>query len=158
MRSKLFKYLMVIIFGMFLCGILIYLWGIPTIGHIITQNFPEFSYCYYPWLIFLWCTGIPCFIVLGYMWKISASIFADQAFTSRNAIRLKRIAQLAAFNVIFFFAGNIIFLFLNMSHPSILICSLGIDFVGIAISVIAQALSKLATKAAALQDQYDLTI
>ena len=135
MRSKLFKYLMVIIFGMFLCGILIYLWGIPTIGHII-----------------------PCFIVLGYMWKISASICADQAFTSRNAIRLKRIAQLAAFNVIFFFAGNIIFLFLNMSHPSILICSLGIDFVGIAISVIAQALSKLATKAAALQDQYDLTI
>jgi len=111
MRSKLFKYLMVIIFGMFLCGILIYLWGIPTIGHIITQNFPEFSYCYYPWLIFLWCTGIPCFIVLGYMWKISASICADQAFTSRNAIRLKRIAQLAAFNVIFFFAGNIIYLF-----------------------------------------------
>ena len=71
MRSKLFKYLMVIIFGMFLCGILIYLWGIPTIGHIITQNFPEFSYCYYPWLIFLWCTGIPCFIVLGYIGQYS---------------------------------------------------------------------------------------
>lgn len=52
LKSTLSKRLKFVILGMVLCGTLIYFWGFPTIGHIIIRNYPEFSFCYFPWLIF----------------------------------------------------------------------------------------------------------
>ena len=49
-------------------------------------------------------------------------------------------------------------MFLNMNHPGIVIMSLLIVFAGTAIAVAAAALSRLVKKAAALQEQSDLTI
>ena len=66
--------------------------------------------------------------------------------------------MLAAADAAFFFAGNLLLLLLDMSHPAVLLASLAVVFVGVAVAVGAAVLSHLAQKAAALQEQSDLTI
>ena len=152
------SFLLIIIILIALCGLLIYSWGLPYIGQGIISNNPEFSHWYWPWLIFLWCTGIPCYIVLYFMWKILQDVRREKAFTEDNARRFKRIAQFTVADVILFMVGNIVLLLLNMNHPGVFLCSLGIAFVGVVIAVVALAFSHLTLRAAALQKQYDLTI
>jgi len=127
-------------------------------GMSLRSQYPEFSYRFWPWLLFIWVSGIPCFMVLYYGWKVSTNIGNDQSFTDQNASLLKTISVLAALDAAFFFVGNIVLLFLNMSHPGVLIASFVIVFVGVAVSVAAAALSHLVKKAAVLQEQSDWTI
>ena len=54
--------------------------------------------------------------------------------------------------------GNVAYLLLDLSHPGVLLLSLLVVFVGMAVAVIAYALSRLVRKAAGLQEQSDLTI
>ena len=158
LRLKLSGFLMVIVVMMAICGILIYLVVLPHIGQEVVATYPEFKDCYLSWLVFLWCTGIPCYIVLFLMWQILRSIRAGAAFTARNESRLKRISQCAAADAVILFAGNVILLLLGRNHPSIFLCCLGIVFAGITFSVVSLLLSHLTGRAAALQEEYDLTI
>lgn len=45
-----------------------------------------------------------------------------------------------------------------MSHPSVVIASAGIAFVGVAVAVVSAVMSHLVKKAADLQEQSNLTI
>lgn len=157
-QITLSKWLKFILIGIALCGLVIYTVVFPALGQsIVTQN-EEFSYCFWPWLIFIWVTGIPCYIAIVFAWRIATNIGADQSFSLSNAKLLKWIAILAAGDAAFFFIGNIIFLFLNMSHPGIVLISFIIVFAGVAISIASAALSHLVMKASVLQDQSDWTI
>lgn len=82
----------------------------------------------------------------------------DRSFSNENAKYLKWISWLAAGDGIFFFIGNVVLLFINMSHPGVALFSLIVVFAGVAVAVAAAALSHLVKKAAALQEQSDLTI
>lgn len=159
MQQKDFsKWLKLIILGIGLCGLVIYLFAVPFCGKELVQQNPEYAYCYLPWLIFILLTAIPCYIVLVFSWKIVANIEKDHSFCKENAKYLKYISLLAAGDSAFFFVGNIIYLFLGMNHPGILLASGVITFIGIAITVASAALSHLVMKAAQLQEENDLTI
>ena len=110
------------------------------------------------WLIFLWVSGIPCYMVLVFGWRIASNIGEDRSFSNENAKYLKWISWLAAGDGIFFFIGNVVLLFTNMSHPGVALFSLIVVFAGVAVAVAAAALSYLVKKAAVLQEQSDLTI
>ena len=157
-QTSLSKWLKIIIIGCGICGLLIYALVMPSIGQTLASENPEMSSYFWPWLIFIWATGIPCYIALFFAWKIAANIGVDKSFSISNAKLLKWISILAAGDAAFFFLGNIVFLLLNMNHPSIVLLSLIIVFAGVAISVAAAALSHLVMKAADLQEQSDLTI
>lgn len=157
-QKTLSKWLKTILAGIALCAIALYGWIIPSMGQSIKMANPEFDYCYWPWLIFIWMTAIPCLGVIGLSWKIATNVGLDRSFTDENAHLLKWIAVLAAGDGAFFFVGNVVFMFLNMNHPGIMLASLVVVFVGIAVSVAAAALSHLVKKAAVLQEQSDLTI
>ncbi|MBQ7968487.1 MAG: DUF2975 domain-containing protein [Clostridia bacterium] len=159
MEQKFFsKWLKVILIGVAVCGLVVYAFVVPMYGLNLRSLHSEFSNCFWPWLIFIWVSGIPCFMVLYYAWRIVTNIGKDQSFTGTNASMLKSISVLSALDAAFFFVGNIVLLFLNMSHPGVVIASLVIVFVGVAVAVISAALSHLVKKAAALQDQSDWTI
>ena len=76
----------------------------------------------------------------------------------RPQLLLKRVADLAAWDTLFFFLGNLTLLLLDMNHPSVLLLSLLVCFAGAAVTVAAVCLSHLVLKAAELQAESDLTV
>ena len=158
-QKSLSLWLKLIITGTGICGFFIYVFIIPMLGQAIAAaEKGAFDYCYHPWLFFIWMTGIPCYAGLVFAWRIAGNIGTDNSFSTANARLLKWISILAAGDAAFFFVGNIVFLFLNMNHPGIVLLSLVVVFAGIAASVASAALSHLVMKAADLQNQSDLTI
>ena len=157
-QKHLSNWLKLILIGVAICGLVVYAFVVPMYGLCLRSMYPEFTNRFWPWVIFIWVSGVPCFTVLIYAWKIASNIGNDQSFTDQNAALLKNISVLSALDAAFFFVGNIVLLFLNMSHPGIVIASLVIVFVGVAVAVASAALSHLVKKAAVLQEQSDWTI
>ncbi len=157
-QKSLATWLKMIILGVGLCGLVIYLGVIPSFGESLVYDYPEFSNRFWPWEIFLWISGIPCYSVLVVGWKIASNIGRDQSFSNANAKYLKWISWLAIGDGVFFFVGNIALLCVNMSHPGVTLLSILVAFAGVAIAVASAVLSYLVQKAADLQEQSDLTI
>ena len=157
-QKHLSKWLKLILIGVAICGLVVYALVVPMCGISLCSLYPEYSNRFWPWLIFIWISGIPCFLVLYYAWRISTNIGNNLSFTDQNASLLKSISVLSALDAGFFFVGNIVLLLLNMSHPSVVIVSFVIVFVGVAVSVASAVLSHLVQKATALQEQSDWTI
>jgi len=157
-QKALSAWLKGIILGLAVCGLIACAVIIPACGKSLVASYPEFSNRYWPWLFFIWLACVPCFAALGLGWRIAGRIGMDRSFTQKNADALKWIAWLAAGDAGFIFAGNILFVLLDLSHPGVALFSLMIVFVGVAIAIAAAALSHLTQKAAQLQEQSDLTI
>ena len=157
-QKSLAIWLKIILVGVGICGLVVYFVVFPSYGESLVNDYPEFANRFWPWLIFLWISGIPCYAVLLFGWKIATNIGRDQSFSNANAKYLKWIAWLAAGDGIFFFVGNIIFLFTNMSHPGVALFSLLVVLAGVAVAVASAVLSHLVQKAAVLQEQSDFTI
>lgn len=152
-QKNLALWLKLVIIGMAICGLGVYFYLLPVLGDSLSKAYPEFANRYYPWLIFLWVTALPCYAALFFCWRTAVQIGRDNAFSEINAKNLKIISQLAQADVCLFFIGNAVMLALNMSHPGILIASLLIDFAGIAIAVAANALSCLIQNAANIKSE-----
>ena len=129
-----------LIIGIFLCGLIIYVLVVPSIGQSVARAEPEFAYCYLPWLIFISVTALPCCFALFLAWRLSVNIGRDRAFTVENAKYMKYISFAIAADGLYFFIGNVVFLLLNMNHPGIALLSLVVVFACIAISIAAAAL------------------
>ena len=156
-QKTLSKWLKVIFAVVGLCVLAVCLF-VPYYGKQLISMYPEFSNRYWPWLIFIWGSCIPCFVVVGLSLKVAGSIEQDRSFSAENAKRLKWISWLAAGDSAYFFVGNALFFFLGMNYPSMVIFSLIIIIIGIAIALASAVLSHLIQKAADLQEQSDLTI
>lgn len=157
-QKTLANWLKCILVGVAICGIIVYTVVIPICGQHLQMRYPEFAHCFWPWPIFLWVSAFPCFTTLACAWRIASNIGRDLSFSEDNARLLKWISVLAALDAGFFFTGNVLLLLFNMNHPSIVIASLLIVFVGVAVAVAAAVLSHLVQKAAVLQEQSDYTI
>ena len=157
-QKALSRWLKAVLIGVGLCGLIVYGAILPICGLSILGQNPDMADRFWPWLIFLWVTALPCFTALVFGWRIAANIGRDRSFSDDNARLLKRIALLAAGDTVYFFAGNLVLLFANMSHPGMVLLSLVVVFAGVAVAVAAAALSHLVLKAALLQEQSDLTI
>ncbi len=155
MRQKsLSNWLKFIIIGVGLCGLVIYLLVVPMLGQTVAvAEDGVFERLYWPWLVLIWVTALPCYAALAFGWIIAVNIGKDRSFCVENARLLKWTSCLAAGDAAFFFLGNIIYLLLGWSHPGITLLCLVVVFVGVAISVAAAALSHLVMKAVVLQEQ-----
>lgn len=131
---------------------------LPMYGISLRTLYPEFSNCFWPWLIFLWLFTVPCYAAIVIGLKISRRIGLDQSFSMENAKSLKTISYLAAGDTVFFILGNGSLLFMNMSHPGVALASLIISFIGFAVTIAAAALSHLVKKAAIMKEENDFTI
>lgn len=157
-QKTLSRWLKCILAGMSICGLLIYMIVFPMLGMNLRTAYPEFSNRFWPWLIFIWVSAIPCFTVLAFSWKIADNIGRNLSFTEQNSKLLKWISALATGDAGFFFIGNIMLLLFDMSHPSVVIASFVVVFAGVAVSVASAVLSHLVRKAAVLQEESDWTI
>lgn len=155
---RLAKWLRIAVILMAAFGAAVFFFAVPAFGQSIVYSYPEFSYCYVPWVAVIWCTAIPCYAALVFAWKIAKDIGREHPFTHDNARRVRRIGQLAIADVVFFFVMNVILLLMNMNHPGILLMALFVCLAGIAFAVVVMALGHLVGRAAELQDDSDLTI
>ena len=134
-QKKLANWLKAMIVGVGICGALLAVFVLPSLGKAVMT-----------------CgllTGLPCYIALWFSWEIMSNIANDKSFTIENAEYLKKISLLA---------WNVILYVLKISNVNILLVCLLIDFMGIVIAIIFAALSHLVGKAADLQEQSDFTI
>lgn len=158
-QKTLAIWLKLIIIGVAICGLIICAVVLPTLGRNIALSYEgEFDYAFWPCLIFLWLTALPCFAALAIGWRIASNIGRDRSFCMENARLISVISILAAADSAFFFVGNIVLLFLNMNHPGFVLLSWIVVFLGIALSIGLACLSHFARKAAALQEENDLTV
>ncbi|SCP97213.1 DUF2975 domain-containing protein [Anaerobium acetethylicum] len=157
-QMSLAKWLKVITIGVGVCGLIFYFGIVPYLGSGLAEQNPELAHAFWPWMVFIWLTGVICYIALFDFWQICCEIGADNSFSEKNALKLKRISQLAAGDSALFFAGNILFLLLDMNHPGIVLLSLLLVFAGIAVAILSAALSHLVLKACDIQDENNLTI
>ena len=155
-QESLSKWLKGVIAGIAVCGAVIYFYLVPVFGQ--EAAYPEFSHCYIPWLIVIWLTAVPCYMVLYFGWKITMEIKKDNSFSMTNSRYLKYISTLALLDSGYFFLANLILLLLNMNHPGIFLGSLLVEFAGVTVAVTAAALSHLVQKAAEIQNENELTI
>lgn len=140
------------------CGLALCAGVFPMEGKWLAECYPEFAYCYLPWLFFLWVLAAPCFMALILAWRVFTNIEKDCSFSLENAEYLRKVSYLAALDAVLLIAGNVLYLILGMNHPGILLAAVLIAFAGIAVSVAAAVLSHLVRKASDLQEQSDLTI
>ncbi len=139
-------------------GLVIYGIVLPSYGQSLADSMPEFAYCFWPWMTLFLLTALPCYAALVIGWLIAESIGQNRSFSEINARRMKWISNLAFGDVILFFSGNVMLLFLGMNHPGVFLISLLPDMLGVAIAVCAAALSHLIFKSAQMQTDADLTI
>ena len=157
-QHKLSVYLKAVLAGIGVCVLVVYLLILPRCGAFFRESYPEFAAWHWPWMVFLWVTGIPVCAALALAWRIAARIGEDRSFTPENAKLLQTVSWLAAGDTLYFFIGNVVLLLLGMNHPGILLGSLLVCFAGTAVAVAAACLSHLVRKAADLQEQSDLTV
>lgn len=157
-QRQLATWIKVIIIGMAIGGLILCALMVPYFGKSIISNNPEFSSWFWPWMMLIIITAIPCYLVLFYVWEIATSIANDQSFTQSNSIILKKISHLATCDALFFFSMNCIYLFIGMNHPGIIIASLFIVFFGFAFAIVTGALSHLVSKASNIREENDWTI
>ncbi len=139
-------------------GAVVYAVIIPTLAVTMRTAYPEFENRFWPWLIFLLLTALPCYAILVFGWLIARNVGKNRSFSPQNALYLKWIAGVAAFLSLYFFAGNAALLLCNMSHPGIALASILFVLTGAAVSIAAAVLARMVTKAAALQEESDLTV
>lgn len=157
-QKGLERWLKTVITGVALVGAVLYFVAFPMIGRGIVGENPEMANRFWPWLIFLWMTAIPCYLVLVLGWKISAEIGKDNSFSKENAKALKWVSVLAAGDSVFLLAGNLVLLCMSMSHPGVFLASVLIAVCGAFVAVAAAVLSHLVMNAAELKEENRLTI
>lgn len=150
-HTKLSKGLKLLIVCAALCGIAAYV-------RICLEVTPDALNRWVPWLVILGCVYIPCYVALGICWKVAVSVGADRSFTRENGRRFHWIAALALWDSLAFFLANVIYWLVGLGHPGVALMSLLLALAGAAIALVCEGLSYLVNKAAALQDQSDLTI
>ena len=97
MKQKgLSRWLKFILIGVGICGLLVYFIVFPSYGQAIVDDYPEYANRYWPWLLFLWGSGIPCYAVLVIGWKVATKIGLDQSFSMENASILSKTEKLYA--------------------------------------------------------------
>lgn len=101
-----------------LCGIF-FLWFLPSYGQEVQQADPEFTWAYWPCLIWAWLFALPIFGAMLPCWRIFGSISAPEgAFTRRNARDMRSISRLAFADALIFPAGMFVLAFMGAGQRS----------------------------------------
>ncbi|WP_242310106.1 DUF2975 domain-containing protein [Bacillus cereus group sp. BfR-BA-01331] len=148
--------LIIILCGCF--GLLFCIYIGPETGRAVLLVSENLKGLYKPFVLFIWITGIPFFSALFLGWKICSDIASHQAFTVKNANRLKRISILSMTEGVLYIGGLLYIFAAGSYHTSILVILLLILFFSVVISIFTSLLSHLIREASEIKDDNDLTI
>ena len=149
-QRKLAIWLKAISVGCALCGLALFGFILPRYLAYVAEEVPDLPHR--AWSAFMWVLALPCYAVLVFIWKMSDEIARDNSFSLENARHLRAIALLAGADSGLLLVGNVVFLLMKHSIPTLALVSAFVCFIGLAISVGAACLSHLVHKAATQED------
>ena len=141
-----------------LVGLLAAFVFLPMLASALLEEFPAHQKWYWPCLIYGWVVFAPGFVGLWEFWKICAEIGRDNSFSQQNARSLTRICLLALTMAALLAVGVAALCLLGMGLPALLIAMLGFAAAWALVALLANALSQLVRRAAAIKSENDLTI
>ena len=141
-----------------LIGLLAAFVFLPMLASALLEEFPAHQKWYWPCLIYGWVVFAPGFVGLWEFWKICAEIGRDNSFSQQNARSLTRICLLALTMAALLAVGVAALCLLGMGLPALLIAMLGFAAACALVALLANALSQLVRRAAAIKRENDLTI
>ena len=141
-----------------LVGLLAAFVFLPMLASALLEEFPAYQKWYWPCLIYGWAVLLPGFAGLWEFWKICVEIGRDNSFSQKNARSLFRICLLALTMAALLAAGVAALCLLGMGLPALLIAMLGFGAACALVALLANALSQLVRRAAAIKSENDLTI
>ena len=157
-QKKLAQWLRVILTGVVVCSLIVYFVLIPLWGYRIVERNPVLSGCFWPWLVLIWCTAVPCYCCVYWGWRITGEIQRDNSFSHINAVYLHKIMKALLFDAAFFFVGNVVMVLLDMSELSVFLTAGLVCFFVAAVATAAAALSHLVEKAARMREENESII
>ena len=131
---------------------------LPTLASAMLEEYPAYQKWYWPGLVYCWIVLLPGFAGLWEFWKICVQIGRDDSFSQENARSLFRICLLALTMAALLAAGVAALCLLGMGLPALLIAMLGFAAACALVALLANALSQLVRRAAAIKRENDLTI
>ena len=141
-----------------LIGLLAAFVFLPMLASALLEEFPAYQKWYWPCLIYGWVVLLPGFAGLWEFWKICVEIGRDNSFSQKNARALFRICLLALTMAALLVVGVAALCLLGMGLPALLIAMLGFAAACALVALLANALSQLVRRAAAIKSENDLTI
>ena len=131
---------------------------LPALASAMLEEYPAYQKWYWPGLVYCWIVLLPGFAGLWEFWKICVQIGRDDSFSQENARSLFRICLLALTMAALLVAGVAALCLLGMGLPALLIAMLGFAAACALVALLANALSQLVRRAAAIKSENDLTI
>lgn len=131
---------------------------LPALASAMLEEYPAYQKWYWPGLVYCWIVLLPGFAGLWEFWKICVQIGRDDSFSQENARSLFRICLLALTMAALLAAGVAALCLLGMGLPALLIAMLGFAAACALVALLANALSQLVRRAAAIKHENDLTI
>ena len=131
---------------------------LPALASAMLEEYPAYQKWYWPGLVYCWIVLLPGFAGLWEFWKICVQIGRDDSFSQENARSLFRICLLALAMAALLVVGVAALCLLGMGLPALLIAMLGFAAACALVALLANALSQLVRRAAAIKSENDLTI
>ncbi len=150
------KWLKIVVLWAGVCVAFVYFGCVPVFGrNLMILEKGAYDYCYWPWLGLIWATAVPVGLGLWLAWRFAANLKMNCPFCTQNVHFLQWIAALAAGDGILFFAGNLLYLMIGLSHVSVLFMSLMIALAAGIIAVTVTILAQLIQDAVSLKKTLD---
>ena len=141
-----------------ICGAIFFRF-LPELGRGIAAADPEYAWAFWPCLAFAWLFAAPVFWGMAVMWRVFGRIGRGAAFCAANAGALRTVSRLAFFDALLVPVGVITLALLGAGSPGLTVILMPAgSMVCALVGVMAMALGRLVSDAAALQDENDLTV
>jgi hypothetical protein len=133
---------------------------LPAIYGGWEQEYPDFAYLKYPFLIGLASTMIPFFIALWQTLKLLSYVDANKAFSELSVKSLRVIKHCAGvFSLLYVLCLPLFYIIAqSVDAPGVMVIGLIMSFAPMVIAVFAAVLQKLLQSAIAIKSENDLTV
>jgi len=145
-------------------GLAFFLWILPEMLHMVLdfamygEIGPMYYTIYYAWEGFFWATAVPCYFALWFAVRVARKMGKGEAFSRATAKDINRFAMCALIDAVFVLVVNVVFLFLNLSHPGIFMFFMLIELFGAAVYILFRILAAYVLQAAKLREEQELTV
>ncbi len=157
-QQEMTNWLKGICIGIAVMGLIFFGLLIPNLAVESKLQYPELAFLFWPGLIYVWIIGALCYAILYQFWKVCIQIGKENSFSIENSRAFVKISKLGVVISVMCFLGMFYLGVNKWLNPGIMFLMIGAIFIGIIITVLAAALSRLILKAYELKKENELTI